>query len=67
MPRKCAQQDCEKQGYERYSYQVYAGYWCDEHAYSNFRDQCGLSHGQGNPQELDEPLEPEEYYGMEKW
>jgi hypothetical protein len=49
---------------ERYSYSVYAGKMCDECAYSRYRDHCGLEGEQGNPADLDEDLEPEDYYGM---
>ena len=49
---------------ERYSFGVYAGKMCDECAYSRYRDHCGLEGSQGSAQDLDEDLEPEDYYGM---
>ena len=49
---------------ERYSFTVYAGKMCDDCAYSKYRDHCGLDGAQGNAQDLDEDLEPEDYYGM---
>ena len=45
---------------ERYSFTVYAGKMCDDCAYSRYRDHCGLDGAQGDPNDLDEPLEPEE-------
>lgn len=53
---------CEADNAEtRYSYGVYAGFLCFSCAISSYRDGCGLIDGrQGNPADLDEPLdEPE--------
>ena len=50
----------------RYSFGVYAGKMCEPCARKGYRDQCGLGpNGQGDPNDLDEPLDPEPYYGME--
>jgi len=49
---------------ERHSFGVYVGKMCDDCAYDGYRDHCGLEDGQGDPQDLDEDLEPEEYYEM---
>lgn len=48
---------------ERYSFGVYAGRMCEECAYSRYRDHCGLDGKQGSAADLDEDLEPEDYYG----
>lgn len=43
---------------EQYSFGIYAGVMCTDCARKGFRDQCGHSpEGQGNPADLDEPLE----------
>lgn len=43
---------------EQYSYGVYAGRYCRDCAIHGFRDACGQLDGQqGDPNELDEPLE----------
>jgi hypothetical protein len=47
-----------------HSYGVYAGKFCEECAYNGYRDHCGLDGRQGDPQDLDEDIEPEEYYSM---
>lgn len=53
-------------GADRYSYGVYAGYLCRKCAIDGFRDHCGLVDGkQGDPSDLDEPVEPEPYYGSQ--
>lgn len=65
--RKCHKQVPQGQVQQRYSYGVYAGRMCEGCAISGYRDQCGLSGAQGNPQDLDEELEPEPYYGMERY
>jgi len=45
---------------EQYSYGVYAGVMCGDCARRKYADQCGLGpSGQGNPADLDEPLEEE--------
>jgi len=50
---------CGAPAREQYSYGVYAGRYCDECASRRFRDNCGhRPEGQGNPQDLDEPLDP---------
>lgn len=46
---------------ERHSFSVYAGKFCDK-CCSSYRDNCGLDGCQGDPQELDEVVEPEDYY-----
>lgn len=52
---------------ERYSFGVYAGRFCDDCCLT-YRDHCGLDQPQGNPSDLDEPLEPEPYYGsQDEW
>jgi len=43
---------------ERYSYTVFAGKFCDACCYG-YNDHCGLDGAQGDPQKLDEPLEPD--------
>ena len=57
---------CGKAGYdveERYSFGVYAGKLCPS-CCSSFRDNCGLDQPQGNPADLDEPMDPDaEVYG----
>ena len=50
---------------ERYSFGVYAGRMCEDCAYNGYRDHCGLEGAQGSQADLDEPIEPEPYYGME--
>ena len=55
--------------WKRYSFGVYAGKMCDECAYVSYRDHCGLVKNpdgsysdrgqQGNPADLDEPLDPD--------
>lgn len=50
---------------ERYSFTVYAGKFC-ENCCLGYRDHCGLDQPQGNPDDLDEPLEPEAYYGSDQ-
>jgi hypothetical protein len=47
---------------ERRSFTVYAGKFC-ENCCRGYRDHCGLDQPQGDPAILDEPLEPEPYYG----
>jgi len=54
---------CTRCGYEdstveeRWSFGVYAGRLCDGCA-RTYRDHCGLDgYGQGDPRDLDEPLE----------
>jgi len=44
---------------ERYSYGVYAGRLCDD-CCSGYRDNCGIDQEQGDPRDLDEPIEPDE-------
>jgi hypothetical protein len=45
---------------EQYSYGVYAGVMCRDCA-MRYRDQCGHGPtGQGDPADLDEPLDPDE-------
>lgn len=41
---------------QRYSFGVYAGKLCTECCYT-YRDACGLEGGQGDPADLDEPLD----------
>lgn len=45
---------------ERYSAGVYAGRMCDDCAYSRYRDHCGTP--QLTQADLDEVIEPEDYY-----
>lgn len=52
---RCHESIPKSQIYERYSYTVYAGKFCDNCCYS-YRDNCGLDGRQGDPQDLDEPL-----------
>jgi len=47
--------------YERYSFSVYAGKFCDG-CCSGYRDNCGLDQPQGDQKDLDEVVEPEDYY-----
>jgi hypothetical protein len=42
--------------YERYSFGVYAGIFCDE-CCNGYRDRCGMGGEQGDPRDLDEPLD----------
>jgi len=50
---------------ERYSAGVYAGKMCDDCAYSKYRDHCGLDNTpQLTQADVDEDIEPEDYYGM---
>jgi hypothetical protein len=43
---------------EQYSYGIYAGVMCRDCAVRSFRDACGHTPaGQGNPADLDEPLD----------
>jgi hypothetical protein len=47
---------------EQYSFGVYAGRLCRECAISGYRDACGLLDGnQGDPNDLDEPLDEDDY------
>lgn len=55
---RCEQQVPQSEVGERYSFTVYAGRFCDDCCF-DYRDRCGLDGPQGNPQDLDEPLEPE--------
>jgi len=57
---RCRKQVPLGQVYERYSYGIYAGKFCDS-CCGGYRDNCGG----GDPNDLDEPIEPEEYYGGE--
>jgi len=59
--RRCHKQVPQGQVSERYSFTVYAGKMCDECAYNSYRDHCGLDGGQGNPADLDEELEPDDW------
>ena len=44
----------------RHSFSVYAGFLCYRCAVDGYVDSCGLRpEGQGNPAELDEPLDPD--------
>jgi hypothetical protein len=61
MTEKCPR--CKKtvpvgQVYERYSFGVYAGRFCDG-CCSGYRDRCGLDGLQGDPRDLDEPYDPD--------
>lgn len=50
----------------QYSFGVYAGRMCDQCASEKYRDKCGhRPEGQGTQAEIDEPIEPEPYYGSE--
>lgn len=49
----------------KYSFGVYAGKFCDECGIRGYRDHCGLDQPMGTQAEIDEPIEPEPYYGME--
>lgn len=42
---------------EQYSYGIYAGVMCTECAIRYYRDHCGHINGQGNPADLDEPID----------
>jgi hypothetical protein len=53
---------CGAPGQVRYSFGVYAGCLCSQCALERYRDHCGLKNGQGNPNDLDEVVEPEDYY-----
>ena len=45
---------------EQYSFGVYAGIMCRLCAIRGYRDQCGHGpDGQGNPNDLDEPIDPD--------
>ena len=44
---------------ERYSYGVYAGRLCPA-CCSSYRDNCGLDQPQGNPADLDEPIDADD-------
>lgn len=59
--RRCQAMVPSSQIHERYSYGVYAGTFCDE-CCGGYRDNCGP---QGDAADLDEDLEPEDYYGSE--
>ena len=61
---KCRKTVPAREIQERYSFGVYAGKFCDA-CCNRYRDRCGMDGAQGNPNDLDEPLEPEPYYGME--
>lgn len=58
---KCRKQVPAGTVYARYSFTVYAGKFCDK-CCNGYRDRCGLDGSQGDPNDLDEPLEPEDYY-----
>ena len=45
---------------ERYSFGVYAGRLCVS-CCSTYRDNCGIGQDQGNPADLDEPYDEEDY------
>lgn len=52
---------------EQYSYGVYAGVMCRACAIHGYRDACGhREQGQGNPNDLDEQIDPEPYPGSEE-
>ena len=57
---RCNRDGCHAPGASRYSFGVYAGFLCVAHAREGFRDKCGLGPDgkQGDPAELDEPLDP---------
>ena len=55
---RCDQQVPNGQVQSRYSYTVYAGKMCDECAFNKYRDHCEG----GCAADLDEALEPEDYY-----
>ena len=57
--RRCRKEKNDVQ--ERYSYGVYAGILCIP-CCSSYRDNCGVDQPQGDPQDLDEVVEPEDYY-----
>lgn len=45
---------------EQFSYGIYAGVMCRACAIAGYRDACGhREQGQGNPNDLDEQLDPE--------
>jgi len=48
---------------ERYSAGCYAGRMCDDCAWRRYRDHCGTP--QLTQADLDEPIEPESYYGSQ--
>jgi len=61
---KCHKEVAKGEVQERRSFGVYAGKFC-ESCCSGYRDNCGLDQAQGSQADLDEPIEPEEYYGSE--
>jgi len=57
---KCKKEDVEEVC-ERYSFGVYAGTFCED-CCSGYRDRCGLDGAQGRAEDLDEVVEPDDYY-----
>lgn len=55
---KCGKHDPENVQ-ERFSFGVYAGRLCSD-CCIDYRDHCGIDQPQGDPSNLDEPLDPEE-------
>ena len=47
---------------KRYSFTIYAGKMCEDCAISGFTDQCGIGRRQGTQAEIDETIEPADYY-----
>ena len=45
---------------EQFSFGVYAGVMCRACAIAGFRDACGHLDGQGDPRDLDEPLDSDD-------
>lgn len=66
---RCNRDGCTGDGAPRYSYGVYAGFLCRNCAIDGFRDACGLLDDgrQGDPNDLDEPIEADVGYGEERW
>ena len=61
----CAGCDKEKHLVELYSFGVYAGRRCPACSWKfaqGFRDHCGLDQPQGTQADIDEIIEPEDYY-----
>ena len=56
---------CKESGQEvceRYSFGVYAGKMCETCAVRGYRDRCGIGRPQGTQAEIDEIIEPSDYY-----
>ena len=57
---KCEKTDKDVE--EHYSHGVYCGKMCEDCAISGYTDQCGIGRPQGTQADIDEIIEPADYY-----